>query len=469
MKLSLYHPWTYLKGGVERMLVELLSRSEHDWTLYTHHFSPETTFPELARHRVVELDQRVSVERSFGPLARAAGVITRAQLPSDGSKALLVSSEGFGDLVLARTRIPAACYCHTPLKILHDPSTREALVERDRLKGLALDLIGPAFGAVDRSMWRKYRHAFVNSRETAERLRQAGLTPGGMVEVLHPGVDGDRFAPDDAPRRPFFLVAGRIMWQKNVELAIDAMALAVENGLDAELVVAGAVDRKSVPYLAALRERAEGLPVRLVTDPTDNELAELYRSCQALLFTPRNEDWGIVPLEAMAAGAPVMAVDNGGPRESVLDTVTGWLLPPMPAAFALRMMQVAVGGPRIEWMRRSAVARAREFDWDSFVARIDEVMARIATGAPVPTPAAAQPASASRSWLADWSQVHAGGAGAGSSPVRPRTRPAASRVTSPTGTSVAEPAVLSRRAGVSAATTGVPQAMASSGGSPKPS
>jgi glycosyltransferase involved in cell wall biosynthesis len=388
MRLALYHPWTYLKGGVERTLVELLERSEHDWTLYTHHFDPDATFPELAEHRVVELDRRVSVERSIGPLARAAGTITRSQLPADGSKALLVSSEGLGDLVLARTRLPAVCYCHTPLKILHDPATRERLADSDRMKSLALDVIGPAFEVVDRTMWRRYRHAFVNSTETARRVQQAGLVPSGAVEVLHPGVDRSRFAGEPRRRRPFFLVAGRIMWQKNVELAVDALATALDAGIDAELVVAGAVDRKSEPYLARLRERATGLPVRFVADPSDAELTELYRTCLALLFTPLNEDWGIVPLEAMAAGAPVLAVDRGGPRESVLHGVTGWLLPPQPSAFALRMLEVAAGGPRIEQMRPVAVARAGDFDWDAFVARIDEVMAHVAAGRPVPAPAA---------------------------------------------------------------------------------
>ena len=60
----------------------------------------------------------------------------------------------------------------------------------------------------------------------------------------------------------------------------------------------------------------------------------------AVVFTAPNEDWGVVPLEAMASGAPVLAVDAGGPRESVIHNVTGWLLPPTPWAFAEQMREV---------------------------------------------------------------------------------------------------------------------------------
>ena len=54
MRLAVYHPWTYLRGGIERVLAELLTRSRHDWTLFTHHYEPAATFPELRSCDVVE-------------------------------------------------------------------------------------------------------------------------------------------------------------------------------------------------------------------------------------------------------------------------------------------------------------------------------------------------------------------------------------------------------------------------------
>jgi len=379
MRVALYHPWIYLRSGLERSIVELVHRSRHDWILLTHHFEPDATYPELAAADVRELAPRVSVRRSFRPLVSAAATLARAQLPLDGARALLVSSEGLGDLVAPRVPVPVAAYCHTPLKILHDPATRAALVASDPAKRLALGVIGPLFERADRRAWRSYRHVFANSNETLQRIEAAHLQPSGPVEVLYPGVDLGRFPPGPLTgREAFVLLAGRIMWQKDVELALEALTVLKERGEPARLVVAGAVDVKSQPYLAELRGRAEGLDVDFVIDPTDDQLGELYRSCAAALFTARNEDFGIVPLEAMASGTPVIAVSSGGPRETVIDGFTGWLLPRDPAAFADRIALCLAAGDDLVRMRRAAIRRAGDFGWDHFAERIDDVLEEMA-------------------------------------------------------------------------------------------
>jgi glycosyltransferase involved in cell wall biosynthesis len=407
LRLALYHPWIYLQGGVERTILELLNRSRHDWTVYTHHYDRDATFPGLADHDIRELGKPISVRRSLGPLTHAGVRIASTRLPTAGERALLVSSEGLGDLAVARARVPAVAYCHTPLKILHDPVNRARLTSSRPMIGHALKVLGPGFNAVDRRMWRRYQHAFANSAETRTRIGRAGLADPADVEVLHPGVDTDRFAFGHGRRDDAFLVAGRIMWQKNIELAIDAIADARRRGSTAELVIAGAVDAKSRDYLASLRERAAGLPVRFVVDPTDDELRELYQRCKALLFTPENEDWGIVPLEAMSCGTPVLAVDAGGPRESVVDGVSGWLLPADAAAFGARMRTVeTLPAAVIAEVRRATRRRALAFGWESFTARIDAVMeATVAEAEPQ-----SQLSIASRSTTAASSQVHSGAA-----------------------------------------------------------
>jgi glycosyltransferase involved in cell wall biosynthesis len=298
-------------------------------------------------------------------------------LPDDGTAGLLVSSEGLGDFILARHRGPTACYCHTPLKILHDDASRAALREQSRGKYAALRALAPAFAAADRAMWRRYDHVFANSAETRRRIETAKLRDAADVEVLVPGVDTERIRPGLGPRLQRFVLAGRIMWQKNIELAIEAMRLMAADDVPAALVVAGAVDEKSRPYLARLRELSVGLPVEFLVDPPDEELVALYQTSTAALFTARNEDFGIVPLEAMAAGTPVLAVDNGGPRETVVDGVTGWLLSPTPAAFCDRMRQVIGTPTEVDGMRAAARQRAEGFGWQRLTDRVDDVMEQL--------------------------------------------------------------------------------------------
>jgi glycosyltransferase involved in cell wall biosynthesis len=379
VKLALYHPWVYLRGGIERTLLELMRRSRHEWTLFTHHYDPDATFEGLREHRVVELTPRVSVQRRLGPLLHAAGVFVTARIPDEGFAALLVSSEGFGDLLMSRNRLPAVVYCHTPLKILHDPAAHQRLAESDGKRWLLARLLGPPFDMVDRRLWQRYLHVFANSLETAERLGKARLAGEGRVEVLYPGVELARFRPSDVRKR-MLLVPGRIMWQKNIELAIDAVRLAGPERLDLQMVIAGAVDRKSGPYLARLRERAGDLPIQFEANPSDERLATLYGECLAVVFPPTREDMGIVPLEAMAAGAPVVAVDAGGPRESVIHRRTGWLLPPTAPAFAGMITEIARSPQSLEPMRAEARERARLFDWNRFTDRIDDVMELCSAG-----------------------------------------------------------------------------------------
>lgn len=369
MKVSLYHPWTYLRSGVERWMVEVITRSRHDWTVYTHHFEPEATYPEVSALRVVPLLPEVSVRRSLLPLVHAAATLSRTRLPDDGTRALLVSSEGLGDLVALRSRVPVAAYCHTPLKILHDPAAA-TIVQQSTARRLVIGAVGPAFEAVDRRAWRHYQHVFANSTETQARIATAGLRPAGPLEVLEPGVDEYWWqAPLQQDRAPVLLYAGRIMWQKNIELAIETVRLV---GADVSLVIAGMVDEKSRPYLAALRSQAIGLPITFEIAPSDARLRELYASATALLFTPRNEDFGMVVLEAMASGTPVLAVDAGGPRGTVEQGVTGWLLPPTPAAFATQVRALLKAD--LTTTRTAARSAAQRRGWDLHVQRIDDVM-----------------------------------------------------------------------------------------------
>src|SRR5690606_29449354 len=93
--------------------------------------------------------------------------------------------------------------------------------------------------------------------EVRGRIASRGLVPDERLEVLHPGVDIDRFVPTGR-REPFFLIAGRVMWAKNVELGIQAFVqfkdqLAGGTAEHIRLVVAGAVDAKSREYFQALR------------------------------------------------------------------------------------------------------------------------------------------------------------------------------------------------------------------------
>jgi glycosyltransferase involved in cell wall biosynthesis len=131
--------------------------------------------------------------------------------------------------------------------------------------------------------------------------------------VIYPPVDTDHFRPMPAVVRGFYLCVGQLIPYKQVALAIEAC-----NRLRRQLVIVG--DGKQRAELM----RLAGPTIRFVGRPTDDELREYYGQCHALIFAGE-EDFGIVPLEAMASGRPVIAYGRGGALETVIPGETGVL------------------------------------------------------------------------------------------------------------------------------------------------
>src|SRR5688572_12809066 len=368
-RIALYYPWIYLTSGAERTILELIAHSRHEWTVFTNHYDRAATFPGFADRRVVELT-RVPVKRSMRSVAVAAWHIVTQRLPLEEFEALVIVSEGLGDLVVFRNADrPVLCICLTPLRPVFDEKYRDrALAARGRIGRLAYRAGALAFKALDRLAWRKYERLFCISAERRRRAMVGGVAVEEKLDVVHVGLGVRADKPSDR-FEPFFLIPGRIMWTKNLELGIEAFRrfAATEQGGGFRLVIAGMVDAKSRPYLERLRGIAADLPnVEFRHAPSDAELADLYARCYGVIFPAFNEDWGIVPLEALAFGKPVVATDSGGPREVLLRGIHGFLESPDPAAFAARLVELASNPLLARRMGRAGFHHVARFSWERY-------------------------------------------------------------------------------------------------------
>jgi glycosyltransferase involved in cell wall biosynthesis len=234
-----------------------------------------------------------------------------------GSADLLVSSSHFGSMGAGR-RFDGAhiAYCYSPLRYAwrHD-------LESSRLKGTASQVakkLLPALRAFDLDNARTTSLMVAISSSIATRINE---TYGRPAPVVYPCVDIEGFAPIGVQRMSrdaesdFYLCFGRMVAYKRIDLAVRVCS---EQGLP--LVVAG-----DGPSLAELR-RIAGPTIRFEQGVTDLRYKELLSKSRALLF-PGEEDFGIVPVEAMAAGVPVVAFGAGGALDTVIDGVTGILFP----------------------------------------------------------------------------------------------------------------------------------------------
>lgn len=203
----------------------------------------------------------------------------------------------------------------------------------------------------------RHVHAYAaNSREVQARIRRFW---GRDADVVHPPVDVDFFAgaPADGPR-DYLLGVGRWIPYKRFDLMI---AIAERAGLP--LVIAG-----SGPEEATLRRLAAAarVPVTFEVSPSRERLRELYAGARGLLF-PAHEDFGIIPVEAQAAGTPVIGLRRGGLLETVVEGITGFLVDSDdPAVYAATVN-------RLDELDRAMIRRhAAGFSADRFAQRMGD-------------------------------------------------------------------------------------------------
>ncbi len=212
------------------------------------------------------------------------------------------SSSGWAHGIRTSPSTTHVVYCHTPARWLYD--RREYLASP-----VARAALKPLTGGLKRWDRRAARRAdlYLANSQTARRRIQEGY--GIQAPVVHPPVDTERFAP--GPRGERLLVVSRLLPYKRVDLAVRA---ASRMGLPLDVVGKG-------PALAELRSIA-GPGVTFHAEADDRQIVELMESCRALVV-PGAEDFGIVSVEAQAAGKPVVAFAAGGSLETVDDGVTG--------------------------------------------------------------------------------------------------------------------------------------------------
>ncbi|WP_432572794.1 glycosyltransferase [Kineococcus sp. SYSU DK005] len=247
---------------------------------------------------------------TYAHLLPALPVAVRT-MPLPPADVVVASHHAFAVQVAARATAPVVAYVHTPARWVWDPSMRAG--EAGRVGAAGLAAFSAAYKPLDRAAAQRVHTLVANSSAVAERIERWWGRPS---TVVHPPVDTEFYAPADVPREDFFLIAGRLVPYKRPDLAVRAAERA-----GVPLVVAG--DGR----MRAQLEAVAGPSTRFVGRVDDEGLRDLYRRCRALLM-PGVEDFGIIPVEAQACGAPVVAIGAGGTLDTVVPGRTGVLVPP---------------------------------------------------------------------------------------------------------------------------------------------
>ena len=211
-----------------------------------------------------------------------------------------------------------------------------------------------------------------NSQYTKQRLKR---DRGVDAAVVYPGVDIEVFHPAKKARANYVLSVGTVNEEKGHRLVLEAIGI-LPLELRPALIVAGNDPESEEAHY--LRERASALAVELTVKyvRSSEELAHLYAYAQVLVFAPLYEWLGLVALESMACGTPVVGVNQGGLLETVKDGVTGVLVERTPEALAGALQKLLQDPDHAESMGRAARAYIESY-W-TWQRAVDDLEAQFA-------------------------------------------------------------------------------------------
>jgi glycosyltransferase involved in cell wall biosynthesis len=361
VSLALAHEFFSARGGAE-LVVDVLHRMWPEAPVYTFFHDRRAYGPldgwTLRTSYLQQLPLGGGLHRLLLPLYPDAAA--RLRVPA-GTETVVTSTSAFIKCLGLPEETVHVAYCHSPTRFLWDWSEQY----------LAEEVPRPLHGAV-REILRRLRVAdlagasrvdrwIANSSVVRDRIRRYY---GRESEILHPPIDVDSFT-SAAERGDFWVcMPSRLVAYKRADVAVRAF-----NEVGLRLIVVG--DGRERASLEAIARDNVTFAGRV----DDATVRQLLGSARGLVF-PAEDDFGIVNAEALASGAPVVALGRGGARDIVRDGIDGRLIPePDPSLFAAAVRDVERSGVDRVALRESA----RRFDVARFEQRIREIVREATT------------------------------------------------------------------------------------------
>ncbi len=307
MKIAIVHDYLNQFGGAERV-VSALHEIFPDAPIYTSIYD-EKKLPEQFK----KMDIRTSFMQKlplvskfhrpyffFYPFAFDLFDLSEYDV-------IVSSSSAWAKGIRKRPEQLHICYCHNPMRFVwrYDDYIKHEPIPALFKKILPFMLKPISYWDVETS--KNVDYFVANSKVVAERIKK---TYQRQSVIINPPVENELFKPADVVE-DYYLLVSRLAPYKRIDIVVEAF-----NQLGLPLkIVGGGPNKKQLQKMA-------GPDIEFVGKVSDQQLVELVATAQALIF-PGEEDFGIVPLEAMASGRPVIAYRAGGALETMVEGVTG--------------------------------------------------------------------------------------------------------------------------------------------------
>lgn len=310
MRIALVHDYLNQFGGAERVL-EAFCEIFPDAPIYTLIYDPKKMKGAFSERKIrTSFLQKIPFAKSKHRIFPLLMPVAVEQFDLSDYDIVLSDSASFAKGIITKPETLHICYCHTPLRYAWDDSHK--YIEEFGLPKIIKRFI-PFFMNYIR-IWDKEAALRVdkficNSNFVAKRIKKYYSRD---AEVIYPPVDTKNFLLSPAKSwGSYFLMVGRLLAYKRFDIAAKAF-----NKLGKPLKIIG--DGPEEKKLKKISNKN----IEFLGEISREKLKNYYQNCLALIF-PQEEDFGIVPLEAMACGKPIIAYRGGGALESIQDGETG--------------------------------------------------------------------------------------------------------------------------------------------------
>lgn len=344
MKIAIFHDYFGAIGGGERLVIAMAQILDAD-IITTDTEAVEKIAPDL---RVISLGKTLP----FPPLKQISASFFFYFADFSQKYDFFIFSGNWAHFA-AHHHHPNMWYCNTPTRAFYDqyPSV---ILKQNYVKRQIARIWILIHRFFDQRNIRNIDMIIANSENVKRRVMRFYHRES---TVIYPGIDSSRFHCIEYG--DYWLSVSRFYPEKRIELQVEAFRRLP----DEKLLIAGGYskgDHASVYVQKILRDLPSN--VTILGEVSEEKLIDLYSRCRAFLCTAVDEDFGLTPLEAMASGKPVVAVDEGGFKETVTPE-TGVLVPPDVEAI---IKAVSAVGTVPEKYRNACITRAQEFDISRF-------------------------------------------------------------------------------------------------------
>ena len=318
LKIALFHPWLKSRGGAEQVILKLARELNAKIDIYTWIYDPDQTFEGFKKYKINIVAPKFTKKLSRLGILRGLFLIFSlfSKIPLEKYDLFLVSTSGVGEFITFRNykKGKTYAYVHTPLREANQNIIKWNL--ENKYKNIFSKLFYlfavSVYRFFEKISWKRINHVIFNSELSQSRARNSNLIKKQREYVVYPPIDFSTFNKlKNGKNGKYFLYYSRLNLPKRQDVLLNAWPHFVKMNPAYKLIIVGNVENKN--YFEKLKKlQAQTKNVEIKTNVPNKEKENLLANSKGGIFLGYEEDFGIIPLEIIAAGKPLMAPNEGG-------------------------------------------------------------------------------------------------------------------------------------------------------------